>query len=245
MRKFALTFLFLAAWPAAVSAAETHVAVAANFTGAAKEIAEVFRAKTGHTAVLSFGSTGQFYAQIKQGAPFEVFLSADDERPVKLAAEGLGESASRFTYAFGALVLWSRSGDLVKGEATLREGRFNKIAFANPVAAPYGAAAVEVLKALNLHDTLKAKFVEGSNISQTYQFVETGNAELGFVALAQLAGNEAGSRWLVPQSLYTPIRQDAILLKKGADNVAAKALMDFLKGPEARRIILNAGYTLD
>jgi molybdate transport system substrate-binding protein len=226
------------------SAAETNVAVAANFTAAAKDIAAAFKQKTGHDVVLSFGSSGQFFTQIKQDAPFQVFLSADDERPKKLADEGLGVAGSTFTYAVGKLVLWSKSGDLVKGEETLKNGKFAKIAIANPKGAPYGAAAVETLKALKVYDTLEPKIVQGNNISQTFQFVDSGNAELGFVALSQLAGKTDGSRWLVSQNLYTPIRQDAVLLKKGAGNEAATAFLLFLKGPEARAIIEKYGYAV-
>jgi molybdate transport system substrate-binding protein len=226
-------------------AAETKIAVAANFTDAAKEITAAFKTKTGHDAVLSFGSSGQFYTQITQDAPFEVFLSADAERPKKLVDEGFGTADSRFSYAVGKLVLWSKNADLVKGEETLKGGTFTKLAIANPTAAPYGAAAIETLKALKLDETLKPKIVQGNNIGQTFQFVDTGNAELGFIALSQLAGKSEGSRWMVPQALYTPIRQDAVLLKKGASNEAAKAFLAFLKGPEARTIIEKYGYAID
>jgi molybdate transport system substrate-binding protein len=226
-------------------AAQTSVAVAANFTDAVKEIAAAFHDRTGHEAVLSFGSTGQLYTQITQGAPFEILLSADQARPKKAVADGLAVADSRFTYAIGKLVLWSKDAGLVKGEETLGHGVFTKLAIANPTTAPYGAAAVETLKALKLYDTLRPKLVRGNDITQTFQFVETGNAELGFVALAQLAGSEAGSRWLVPQHLYAPIRQDAVLLKKGASSEAATAFMAFLKGPEARAIIERFGYAID
>jgi molybdate transport system substrate-binding protein len=226
-------------------AAQTNVAVAANFTDAAKEIAAAFKQKTGHEAVLSFGASGQFYTQITQDAPFQIFLSADDERPKKLVSDGLGVANSRFTYAIGKLVLWSKIPGLVKGEETLKNGTFSKLSICNPVAAPYGAAAVETMKSLKLFDTLQPKFVEGANITQAFQFVDTGNAELGFVALSQLTGNNSGSRWMVPQALYTPIRQDAVLLKKGADNDAATAFMAFLNGPEARAIIAKYGYAFD
>ena len=230
---------------AQADAAQTKVAVAANFTDAAKEIAGAFKTKTGHDAVLSFGSSGQFMTQITQDAPFEIFLSADDERPKKLVAQGLGVTGSEFTYAIGKLVLWSKQPGLVQGEATLKDAKFAKLSICNPVAAPYGAAAVEAMKSLKLYDALRPKFVEGANISQAYQFVETGNAELGFVALSQLGPNDTGSRWVVPQELYTPIRQDAVLLKSGAETEAAHAFIDFLKGPEARAIIKRYGYVLD
>ena len=242
--------LFLSALAAALTlpgaggafAAQTNVAVAANFTEAAKEIAAAFKQKTGHEAVLSFGASGQFYTQITQGAPFQVFLSADDGRPKKLVEDGLAVPESRFTYAIGKLVLWSRTPDLVKGEAALRAAPFAKLSICNPTAAPYGAAAVEAMKALKLYEALQPKLVVGANVTQAFQFVETGNAEVGFVALSQLAGNDTGSRWMVPQDLYTPIRQDAVLLKNGASNAAAAGFIAFLRGPEARAIIEKYGY---
>ncbi len=229
----------------AASAGQTNVAVAANFTEPAKEIAAAFKAKTGHEAVLSFGSSGQFFTQITQDAPFQVFLSADEERPKKLVDQGLGVADSRFTYAIGKLVLWSKDPGLLKGEETLRSGSFAKVAICDPAAAPYGAAAVETMRSLKLYDTLQPKLVSGANIAQAFQFVETGNAELGFVALSQVAGSKAGSRWTVPQNLYKQIRQDAVLLKKGADNEAATAFLSYLKGPEARAIIERYGYAFD
>jgi molybdate transport system substrate-binding protein len=229
----------------AASAGQTNVAVAANFTEPAKEIATAFKAKTGHEAVLSFGSSGQFFTQITQEAPFEVFLSADEERPKKLVDQGLGVADSRFTYAIGKLVLWSKEPGLVKGEETLRSGSFAKVAICDPAAAPYGAAAVETMRSLKLDDTLQPKLVTGTNIAQAFQFVDTGNAEIGFVALSQVAGSKAGSRWTVPQNLYKQIRQDAVLLKKGADNEAATAFLSYLKGPEARAIIERYGYAFD
>ncbi|MGQ0682343.1 molybdate ABC transporter substrate-binding protein [Bradyrhizobium sp.] len=228
-----------------VPAAQTNVAAAANFTEPAKEIAAAFKAKTGHEAILSFGASGQFYTQITQGAPFQVFLSADDARPKKLDDDGLAVPGSRFTYAIGKLVLWSKTPGVVKGEETLKAASFAKLSICNPVAAPYGAAAVEAMKALKLYETLQPKLVEGATITQAYQFVETGNAELGFVALSQLTGPETGSRWMVPQELYSPIRQDAVLLKAGADNEAAVAFIAFLNGQEARVIIQKYGYVLD
>ena len=226
-------------------AAQTNVAVAANFTDAAKEIAAAFKQKTGHEAVLSFGASGQFYTQITQGAPFQVLLSADDSRPKKLVEDGLAVPDSRFTYAIGKLVLWSKTPGVVKGEETLKAASFAKLSICNPAAAPYGLAAVETMKSLKLYETLQPKLVEGATITQAYQFVETGNAEVGFVALSQLTGSDAGSRWVVPQELYNPIRQDAVLLKLGAGNEAATAFIGFLKGPEARAIIEKYGYVLD
>ena len=182
---------------AAAQAGQTNVAVAANFTEAAEEIAQAFKEKTGHEAILSFGSTGQFYTQITQDAPFEVFLAADDERPKKAVDEGFAVPGSQFTYAIGKLVLWSKDPDLVQGEATLKNGDFTKLAIANPVTAPYGAAAVQTMKALGVYDQLEPKIVQGNNISQTFQFVETGNAELGFIALSQVISDNEGSRWVV------------------------------------------------
>lgn len=235
-----LAIATLAASPAL--AAQTNVAVAANFTEAAKDIAAAFKQKTGHEAVLSFGSSGQLYTQITQDAPFQIMLSADDERPKKAIADGLGVADSRFTYAVGKLVLWSKTAGFVTGEDTLKSGAFAKLSIANPAAAPYGAAAIETLKALKLYDTIQPKIVQGNSIAQAFQFIDTGNAEIGFIALSQLANNTSGSRWLVPQNLYTPILQDAVLLKKGASNEAATAFMAFLKGPEARAIIEKFGY---
>ena len=230
---------------ASVQAAQTNVAVAANFTDAANQIAEAFWEKTGHEAILSFGSTGQLYAQITQGAPFEVFLAADDERPGLTVEEGFAVPGSRFTYAIGTLVLWSKNPNLVQGQATLRGGDFTKIAIANPAGAPYGAAAVQVMRALGIYDRLETRIVQGNNISQTFQFVETGNAELGFIALAQVAGSDQGSRWLVPEDLHDAIRQDAVLLETGADSEAARAFVEFLHGPEAAAIIQRFGYGTD
>src|SRR5215469_950193 len=225
-------------------AAQTNVAVAANFTDAVKEIAAAFKQKTGHEAVLSFGSSGSLYTQITQDAPFQIMLSADTERPKKLVDDGLGVADSRFTYAIGKLVLWSKNPDLVKGDGTLKNATFAKLSICDPVAAPYGAAAVETMKSLKLYDTLQPKLVQGANISQAFQFVDTGNAEVGFVAASQLI-DRGGSRWVVPQNLYEPIRQDAVLLKKGAGNEAAVAFMKFLKGPEAHAIIEKYGYAFD
>ena len=242
-RRFLAALLLLtgfAAHPA--TAAQTNVAVAANFTEAAKEIAAAFKAKTGDDAVLSFGATGQLYTQITQAAPFEILLSADDERPRKAVADGLAVAGSPFTYAIGKLVLWSKSPGLVKGEDTLKDATFSKLSICNPQAAPYGEAAVETMRSLKLEDALKPKLVMGANISQAFQFVDSGNAELGFVALSQLTGKSEGSRWLVPQELYKPIRQDAVLLNKGANNPAAVGFLQFLKGPEAHAIIEKYGY---
>lgn len=229
----------------AAAAASTHVAVAANFTDAAQEIAAAFAKATDHEAVLSFGATGQLYTQITKGAPFEVFLAADDERPALAVQEGYGVKDSVFTYAIGQLVLYSAEAGRVSGPESLKRGDFQKIAVANPTTAPYGTAAVEAMERLGVHAELQPKIVQGQNIGQTYQFVETGNAELGFVALGQVSQSDAGSRWVVPQDLYEPIRQDAVLLIKGENNPAATAFLEFLKGPEAGAIIEKYGYALD
>lgn len=239
----AFAFAVLLAAPAA-HAEQATIAIAANFTEPVKEIAAAFKARTGHELALSFGASGGFYTQIKQSAPFDAMLSADAERPQKLAAEGFAVAATRFTYAVGKLALWTRTAGAAPGEATLREGKFEKLAIASPAAAPYGAAALETLKALGVLDALKPKIVEGASIGQAFQFAETGNAEFGFVALSQTIG-KGGALWLVPQPLYAPIRQDAILLRKGEANEAARAFLDFLKGPEARAVIERYGYGLD
>lgn len=228
--------------PSWAHAGEVRVAVAANFIGAVKEIAVLFEKATGNKAVLSFGSTGQLYTQITQGAPFEVFLAADMARPEKAVEEGFAVPGSRFTYATGKIVLFSKNEDLVKGKETLVDENFAKIAIANPVTAPYGTAAVEAMKALGVYNKLIPKIVQGNNIAQTYQFVNTGNAEIGFVALSQVAGHQEGSRWIVPDDLYSVIAQDAVLLKQGADNEAARAFLVFLKGPEARAVKEKYGY---
>lgn len=234
----------LLVWAAAAEAGDTQVAVAANFTEPAKEIARLFTEKTGHTATMSFGASGQFLTQITQGAPFEVFLSADATRPAKAVEDGFGVPDSVFTYAIGTLVLWSTDPKLVTGPDTLKAGAFQHIAIADPKSAPYGAAAVETMQALGVHDALAPKIVQGTSIAQAQQFVETGNAELGFVALSQVIKLDGGSRWDVPEDLHKPIKQDAVLLKTGADNEAAKAFLDFLQGPEARTVIQSFGYAL-
>jgi molybdate transport system substrate-binding protein len=231
---------------ATVAHAETvNVAVAANFTDAATEIAAAFAQSTDHEAKLSFGATGQFYTQITQGAPFEVFLAADDERPTLAVQEGYGVEGTVFTYAIGQLVLYSAEAGKVTGPETLKGGDFQKLAIANPETAPYGAAAVETMKALEVYDSLAPKIVQGQNIGQAYQFVDTGNAEVGFVALGQVSQTDAGSRWIVPQDLYEPIKQDAVLLKNGQNNSAAVAFLEFLKGDDASSIIEKYGYALD
>ena len=248
MKRYKLLFItcFLLCTTSIVRAAEIHVAVASNFTAPMKQIAAEFEKETGHKTVLSYGASGKFYAQIKNGAPFHLFLSADDEKPAQLEKDGLTVAGSRFTYAIGTLVLWSAQPNFVdyKGEV-LRNGKFNKLALANPKLAPYGTATLEVLTKLGLLSSLQPKFVQGENISQTYQFVGSANAELGFIALSQVMKDgkvTSGSAWVVPGSLHSPIRQDAVLLSTGKDNVAAKALLDFLKTEKARKIIRSYGY---
>jgi molybdate transport system substrate-binding protein len=237
-------WLALTAAPQAIEAqaAEVKVAVAANFTEPVKEIAPLFEKATGHKLVLSFGATGQFYAQIGQGAPFEILLAADKATPTKLVVDGQGVPRTQFTYAIGKLVLYSKTAGLIEGEETLRSGKFDKIAIANPALAPYGLAGDETLKALGLFETLSPKIVRGNTIAQTYEFIATGNAELGFVALSQVIFVPGGSRWVVPAKLYSEIAQDAVLLKAGAGNDAARTFLAFLKGPEARAVIEKFGY---
>lgn len=227
-------------------AAEVSVAVAANFTAPMQKIAAAFEQDSGHKARLAFGSTGRFYAQIQQGAPFQLLLAADDETPAKLEREGLGLAGSRFTYAIGRLVLWSPQPGLVDDQGlVLRQGRFDKLALADPKLAPYGAAAIESLTRLGLLQNLQAKFVQGENIAQAYQFVASGNAQLGLLALSQVHVDgrlRSGSAWVLPAWLHRPIRQDALLLNPGKDNPAALALLRYLQGDKARAIIHAHGY---
>jgi molybdate transport system substrate-binding protein len=236
------------AFAGSVQADEVQVAVAANFTAPAKLIANDFEKATGHKAMLSFGATGKLYAQIKNGAPFEVLLSADASTPEKLEKEGAAVPGSRFTYAVGRLVLWSAKPGFVDDQGkVLKQGDFHHLAIANPKTAPYGAAAVDVLTTLKLLDATEPKLVQGENIAQAHQFVVSGNAELGFVALSQVTSDGkigSGSAWLVPQQLYKPIRQDAVLLKPGSHNAAAVAWLDYLKGNKARAVIEAFGYGL-
>ncbi len=227
---------------------QVQVAVAANFTAPMQAIAADFEKATGHKAVLAFGATGKFYAQIANGAPFEVLLAADDETPARLEKELLAAPSTRFTYAVGKLVLWSAREGLVDGKGDiLKKGDFKHLAIANPKTAPYGAAALEAMGKLGVLPALQAKFVQGENIAQTYQFVATGNAELGFVALSQVYKESkvsGGSAWIVPASLHQPILQDAVVLARGMRNPAARALLDYLKGDRARAVIQSYGYDL-
>ena len=237
--------VLIAALPAALRAETVQVAVAANFTAPMKAIAESFEKDTGHRAQLSFGATGKFYAQIKSGAPFELFLSADDATPARLDREGDTVAGSRFTYATGKLVLWSPKDGAVDAQGeVLRKNVFRNIAIAAPKLAPYGAAAVEALTQLGLADAVRPKFVQGESIGQAYSFVATGNAELGFVALSQVYenGKIKGSGWIVPAHLHTPLRQDAVLLARGKANAAAVALLAYLKTDKAKAVIRSYGY---
>ena len=226
---------------------EVPVAVAANFTAPMQKIAADFEKDTGHKVLASFGATGKFYAQIRNGAPFEVLLAADDETPAKLVAENAAVSGSRFTYAIGKLVLWSAKPGIVdEAGEVLKKGGFEHIAVGNPKLAPYGAAGVETMKALGVYDALQTKIVTAENIGQTYQFVSSGNAELGFVALSQVLkdGRIEGSAWIVPAKYYAQIRQDAVILDKGRGKPAAEALLEYLKGDKAKGVIKSYGYDL-
>lgn len=227
---------------------EVQVAVASNFTAPMKAIAAGFEQDTGHKAHLSFGASAKFYAQIRNGAPFHVLLSADEDIPARLEREGLTVPGSRFTYAVGTLVLWSARPDFVDAKAeVLSRGAFAHLALANPKLAPYGAAAMETLDKLRLTSLLQAKLVQGENIAQTHQFVMSGNAELGFVALSQVMKDGrigSGSAWLVPAAMHRPIRQDAVILAPGRDNPAATALLRFLREPGTMAIIRSYGYRL-
>jgi molybdate transport system substrate-binding protein len=227
---------------AQASTSTATIAIAANFVDAAKEIAAVFESETDHVVRMSFGSTGQLYAQISQGAPFDAFLAADRERPLKAVRQGFATENSQFTYATGRLVLFSANSALVTDGSTLHTLEVNNIAIANPVTAPYGSAAVETMRTLGVFDSLRDRIVQGNNIAQAYQFVFTGNADVGFVALAQVLGKTDGSRWIVPETLHSPIAQDAVLLKQGTGNDAAQAFLTFMRTSKAQRIIAKFGY---
>ncbi|ABQ70756.1 molybdenum ABC transporter, periplasmic molybdate-binding protein [Rhizorhabdus wittichii RW1] len=234
-----------AALSAPLLAAETQVAVAANFTEPAKAIAAAFEKATGHKALLAFGASGGFYTQISHGAPFEVFLSADADRPARAEQEGLAVPGTRFTYAVGRLVLYSATPGLVDAHgAVLKRGGFDRIAIADPATAPYGLAAVETMRRLGVEAALKPKIVTGSSIAQAYQFASTGAAQLGFVALSQVVAVRGGSRWIVPTGFHAPIEQQAVLLRTGEKNPAARAFLAFLKGRTALAIIRRYGYAV-
>ncbi len=246
--KKALICLLTATVATLTHADEVQVAVAANFTGPMQVIAPLFERDTGHKVVSSFGATGKFYAQVVNGAPFEVLLAADDETPARMVREGHAVAGTPFTYAIGTLVLWSAKADFVDGKGEiLKKGGFKHLAIANPKTAPYGAAALQAMSKLGVVETLKPLFVQGENISQTQQFVATGAAELGFIAYSQVIRNGrigSGSGWIVPAKLYDPIRQDAVILARGRDKPAALALLNYLKGDKARAIIQSFGYEL-
>ena len=247
MKKFLLSLVlfFLSVTPAL--AEQVLVAVAANFVPPFREVAMEFEKATGHTIQVASGSSGNFYAQIKNGAPFEVFFSADNERPKLLEDEGLGVKGSRFTYAIGRLVLWSPDPSLVKGEDTLRSASFKRLAVANPKTAPYGVAAMQAMQKLGVWESLQPRIVMGESLGQTMGFIESGNAELGFLALSQVLDPKIkgkGGRWDVSNDLHEPIQQDVVLLTKGKNNPAAKALMEFIGGPQATAIIERYGYEL-
>ena len=231
----------------AAHAVEVQVAVAANFAAPMQKIAVSFEKETGHKAVLSFGATGKFYAQIRNGAPFAVLLAADDETPARLVQDGQGMPGSNFTYAMGRLALWSAQPGLVDDQgAVLGRPLPGKLALADARLAPYGAAALQVLVQRGLADRLRPQWVTGENIGQTFQFVKTGNAALGFVALSQVMVDgkiASGSAWVVPASLHEPIRQDAVLLKTGEHNAVAKALLQYLRSDAARTVMRGYGYT--
>jgi len=229
-------------------AGEVVVAVAANFSAPMQKIAKAFEQDTGHKPQLVIGATGKFYAQIKNGAPFAVLLAADHETPERLEKEGWAVAGTRFTYAIGRLVLWSKQPNLVddKGDV-LRSSRFEKLAIADPKLAPYGAAAMEVMQRMGVQAQAGSKLVLGDSIGQAYQFVSTENAQLGFVALSQISIDgrlTPGSAWVVPQSLHTPLKQDAVLLHAGKDNAAAQALLKYLQSEAAKTVIRSYGYAL-
>lgn len=243
-----LACVLAAITPTLALAAEAQVAVAANFAEPIKAIAAVLQKTTGHTIKVTLGATGKLYAQIKNGAPFDVLLSADTATPEKLEKEGLGQPGSRFTYATGKLVLWSAKVGRVddKGQV-LKAADLGKVSFANPKVAPYGAATVQTIDKLGLTAALTPKLVQGESIGQTYTFASTGNADVGFVAMSQvLEGGrlKSGSMWVVPQELYSPIRQDAVVMQKSASNEAAQALMKLLKSPNIKDLIRSYGYEL-
>jgi molybdate transport system substrate-binding protein len=228
------------------SAAEVKVAVAANFAQTLKEISTVFEKDTGHKLAITQGSTGKLYAQISQGAPFEIFLSADDETPEKLITEGKAITGTRFTYAIGRLALWSPKPDLVdEGGQVLKTDKFRYLAIANARVAPYGRAAVQVMQKLGVLTSIEPRVVQGESITQTFQFISTGNAQLGFVALSQINENgklKSGSAWIVPENMHEQLRQDAVLLNPGKDSAGASAFLNFLKSDKAKKIIAAHGY---
>jgi molybdate transport system substrate-binding protein len=243
----AIIFAFISHISAA-NADDVNVAVAANFTAAIKKLAPLYEQKSGNKLIASFGATGQLYAQIKNGAPFDVVLAADDTTPKKLIDEGDALAGSYFIYARGRLALWSGTRGYVDDQgAILKSDKFTKIAIANPKAAPYGQAAIDTLSALKLLDQLQPKFVTGENIAQTQQFISSGNVPLGFIALAQvmaLPPEDRGSWWVVPSNLHQPIEQGAVQLNRAKNANAAKSFLDFMKSPEAIAVIRELGYEI-
>lgn len=245
-----LACVFLAVLlPVRAMAAEATIAVAANFAATLENLQKVFEASGDHKLAIISGSTGKLTAQITEGAPFDVFLSADDKATKKLSEEGRAVAGSEFTYAIGTLALFSADPQLIKGDgpAALKAGNFSRLAIANPKLAPYGVAAETAMKALGVADALKHKIVMGENIGQTLQMIDSGNAEVGFVALSQILGSQSGrkgSHWTVPADLHEPIRQNAVLLSRAKDNAAARAFLEFLRSPQARAKIGAAGYAI-
>jgi molybdate transport system substrate-binding protein len=240
------TILLTLAGTLPARAAEVTVAVAANFSAPMQKIAAAFERETGHRVALAVGSTGRFYAQVRNGAPFQVLLAADDETPAKLEQEGFAVAGTRFTYAIGRLALWSAAADGVdaRGEV-LRAPGTGKVAIADPRLAPYGAAALEAMTRLGVADALRPRLVQGESIGQAYQFVASGNAAIGFVALSQvLVGGrvDRGSAWVVPAELHAPLKQDAVLLAPGRGQPAALALLAYLRSDAARAVIRAHGY---
>jgi molybdate transport system substrate-binding protein len=242
------TLLFAALAQSTAWADEAQVAVAANFAEPMKALATLLERTTGHTLKMATGASGAFYSQIRNGAPFDVFLSADNQRPERLEQDGLAQPGTRFTYAIGKLVLWSAKAGRVDDQgAVLRAADLGKVALANPKTAPYGAAAMQVIQQLGLSAAFKPKLVQGESIGQTFGFVSTGNADVGFVAMSQVLADgqlRGGSMWVIPKALYEPIRQDAVLLKRGAGNEAAQALLKLLKSSDGQAVIRAAGYDL-
>ncbi|MCC9624173.1 molybdate ABC transporter substrate-binding protein [Thalassospira sp. MA62] len=230
------------------SAGELTAAVAANFTDATRDIVKAFEQETGHSVKVSFGSTGKLYSQIENGAPFDVFLAADTKRAQMAAENDLAVGGSRFTYAKGKLGLWSQTANLFSdGETYLKDGGFDHIALANPKTAPYGAAAQEVMTNLGVLDAMKGKLVQGDSISQTFQFAATSSVDAAFIALSQAKAwtGDAGTLWEIPDTLYAPIIQQAVLLTTAKDNAAAQDFIAFLKGDTARKIIVDYGYGVE
>lgn len=248
--RFVLSLLVVLSFTGPAAAEEAVVAVAANFSEVVERLQADFERASGHRLTFVAGSTGKLYAQIVNGAPFDVFLSADQERPERLEKERLAVAGSRFTYASGRLTLWSREPGRVGGDgaATLRQGRFRRLAIANPALAPYGAAARQTLGRLGLWERFADRIVVGQTIGQAHTLVASGNAELGFVALSSVLSprNETrGSRWDVPSDLHAPILQDAVLLARGAGNPAARGFLQFLRGGKAKAVIKSYGYGVE